>query len=382
MSITFPPVATTDLEYMAQALRLAERGIYTTMPNPRVGCVLVKEGRVIGEGWHIRAGEGHAEVNALGSVGGVDAARGATAYVTLEPCNHLGETGACSEALIAAGVARVVFAMEDPNPLVSGRGVDKLREAGIQVDFPLLEDDARVLNRGFIKRMERNLPFVRCKLAMSVDGRTAMESGESKWVTGRLARQDVQRLRASSCAIVTGINTVLFDNASLTVRAHELGIDNAEAAAQQQPLRVVLDSALRMQRNADILIQLTPILLIHNGSPENSNKLNGWPAHVELLEMPGSDGRINLNALLIELAKRQCNEVLVEAGATLAASFLRRGLLDEIVIYMAPKLLGSNARPLFDLPLNTMASALPLKIRDIRAVGADWRITVTPDMEH
>ncbi len=382
MYVTSAPLTTIDLEFMAQALRLAERGIYTTMPNPRVGCVLVKNGKVIGESWHMRAGEGHAEVNALGTVVNADEARGATAYVTLEPCSHVGKTGACSEALIAAGVARVVFAMEDPNPLVSGRGLDKLREAGIQVDGPVLEDDARALNRGFIKRMERKLPLVRCKLAMSVDGRTAMESGESKWVTGRLARQDVQRLRARSCAIITGINTVLFDNASLTVRAHELGIENAEAAAQHQSLRVVLDSALRMQRNADILNQTTPILLVHNGSPENSAKLHGWPSHVELLAMPGSDGRINLNTLMLELAKRQCNEVLVESGATLAASFLRRGLLDEVIIYMAPKFLGSNARPLFDLPLSTMASALPLKIRDIRAVGADWRITVTPDMEH
>ena len=382
MPITARSIIAADFEFMAQALRLAERGTYTTMPNPRVGCVLVKDGKVIGEGWHIRAGEGHAEVNALNAVASMEAARGATAYITLEPCDHIGKTGACSEALIAAGVARVVFAMEDPNPLVSGRGLDRLRSAGIQVDGPLMEDDARALNRGFIKRMERKLPLVRCKLAMSVDGRTAMESGESKWVTGRLARQDVQCLRARSCAIVTGINTVLFDNASLTVRANELGIDNAEVAAQQQPLRVVLDSALRMKRNADILAQATPILLVHNGSRENADKLEGWPAHVELLELPGRDGRIDIKALLTELAKRQCNEVLVEAGATLAASFLRRGLLDEVIIYMAPKLLGSNARPLFDLPLTTMSSALPLKIRDVRAVGADWRITVTPDMEN
>jgi diaminohydroxyphosphoribosylaminopyrimidine deaminase / 5-amino-6-(5-phosphoribosylamino)uracil reductase len=381
-SVTTVSFTAADVEFMAQALRLAERGLYTTMPNPQVGCVLVKEGKVIGEGWHIRAGEGHAEVNALAAVANADRVRGATAYVTLEPCNHVGKTGACSEALIAAGVVRVVFAMEDPNPLVSGRGLDRLRKAGIQVDGPLMEDDARLLNRGFIKRMERKLPLVRCKLAMSVDGRTAMENGESKWVTGRLARQDVQRLRARSCAIITGINTVLFDNASLTVRVHELGLENAEAAAQRQPLRVVLDSALRMQRNADILTQTTPILLVHNGTVENADKLNGWPEHVELLALPGRDGRIDVNALLVELGKRQCNEVLVESGASLAASFLRRGLLDEVIIYMAPKLLGSNARPLFDLPLNTMASALPLKIRDMRAVGADWRITVTPDMEH
>ncbi len=378
-------ITSADSEYMARALRLAERGIYSTMPNPRVGCVLVSEGKLVGEGWHIRAGEGHAEVNALQVAG--ELAKGATAYVTLEPCNHRGKTGACSEALIAAGVARVVFAMEDPNPVVSGRGLEQLRDAGIQVDGPVFEDDARALNRGFVKRMERSLPFVSCKLAMSVDGRTAMESGESKWITGRLARQDVQRMRARSCAIITGINTVLFDNTSLSVRAHELHLNHDESLLVRQPLRVILDSSLRMSRDADILNQATPVLLVHNGLhssglQSSAEKVLGWPAHVELLAMPASDGRIDLNGLLRELAKRQCNEVLVEAGATLAASFLRRGLLDEVVIFMAPKLLGSQARPLFDLPLSTMSSALPLKIRDMRAVGADWRITLTPDMEH
>lgn len=374
------PITTLDIDFMAQALRLAERGIYSTMPNPRVGCVLTKAGQLLAEGWHIRAGEGHAEVNALAAAG--ESARGATAYVTLEPCSHLGKTGPCSDALIAAGIVRVVFAMEDPNPLVAGEGLARLRAAGIQVDGPVLEDDARALNSGFVKRMERNLPFVSCKLAMSVDGRTAMASGESKWVTGRLARQDVQRLRARACAIVTGIDSVLFDNSSLTVRAHELAIDNPLLAAEKQPLRVILDSRLRLPRNADILRQETPILLVHNGSQENLDKLSDWPAHLELLALPANNGRIHLTKLLQELARRQCNEVLVEAGATLAASFLRAGLLDEVIIYMAPKLLGSNARPLFDLPLDSMSSALPLKIRDIRALGKDWRITVAPDMEH
>lgn len=374
------PITITDTDFMGQALRLAERGFYTTMPNPRVGCVLVKAGQVVGEGWHVRAGEPHAEIIALAAAG--ENARGATAYVTLEPCSHTGKTGPCSHALIAAGVARVVFAMEDPNPLVAGRGLDQLRAAGIQVDGPLLEDDARELNSGFVKRMERKLPLVRCKLAMSVDGRTAMANGESKWVTGRLARQDVQRLRARSCAIVTGVETILFDNASLGVREHELGLDNASAVAARQPLRVVLDSRLRLPRHADILSQATQVLVVHNGCPENQDKLAGWPAHVEFMALPAADGRIHLGRLLSELALRQCNEVLVEAGATLAASFLRGGLLDEAIIYMAPKLLGSQARPLFDLPLNTMSSALPLKIRDIRPVGKDWRITVVPDMEH
>lgn len=370
----------SDYEYMARALRLAERGLYTTMPNPRVGCVLVNNGQVVGEGWHIRAGEGHAEVNALAAAGAQ--ARGATAYVTLEPCSHTGKTGPCSHALVEAGVVRVVYGMEDPNPLVAGRGLDYLTEAGVQVDGPLLEDDARALNPGFIKRMGRKLPFVRCKLGMSLDGRTAMASGESQWVTGKKARIDVQRLRARSCAIISGIDSVLLDNSSLTVRAQELELPNADEVAAKQPLRVVLDSKLRLPRTAKLLAEPAPILLVHNGSADNADKLSGWPEHVELLALPANDGRINLNALLTELAKRQCNEVLVEAGATLAGSFLRRGLLDELIIYMAPKLLGSSARPLFELPLNTMASALPLKISDMRAVGTDWRITATPDTEY
>ena len=218
-------------------------------------------------------------------------------------------------------------------------------------------------------------------MGMSLDGRTAMASGESQWVTGKKARGDVQRLRARSCAIISGIDSVLMDNASLTVRVDELDLPDAEAAAAKQPLRVILDSKLRLSRKAKILAQETPILVVHNGSAE-PDKLSGWPEHVEFIALPANDGRINLNALLSELAKRQCNEVLVEAGATLAASFLRRGLVDEIIIYMAPKLLGSSARPLFDLPLATMSSALPLKISDMRAVGTDWRITATPDTEY
>jgi diaminohydroxyphosphoribosylaminopyrimidine deaminase/5-amino-6-(5-phosphoribosylamino)uracil reductase len=372
-------VTQTDHLFMARALRLAERGLYTTMPNPRVGCLLVKDGQIIGEGWHYRAGEGHAEVNALAQAG--EQARAATAYVTLEPCSHTGKTGPCSEALIAAGVARVVYAMEDPNPQVSGRGLEKLTAAGIEVAGPLLEDDARALNPGFVKRMEQKLPLVRCKLAMSLDGRTAMASGQSKWVTGRKAREDVQRLRAHSCAIISGIDTVLSDNASLTVRADELQLTNAEDAAAKQPLRVILDSRLRLTRNSEILNHPSPILLVHNGNDANADKLDGWPEHLELIAIPGKGGRIDLQALVRELARRECNEVLVEAGATLAGSFLRLGLLDEIIVYMAPKLLGSNARPLFDLPLNTMAAALPLKFRDIRALGDDWRITAIPDME-
>ena len=373
------PLLPDDYRYMARALRLAERGRYTTMPNPRVGCVLVKAGQVVGEGWHIRAGEGHAEVNALAAAG--DQARGATAYVTLEPCNHTGRTGPCSQALVDAGIARVVYAMEDPNPLVAGAGLARLRTAGLAVDGPLLEDQARALNPGFLKRMERQRPLVRCKLAMSLDGRTAMASGESKWITGPKARADVQRLRARSCAIVSGIGSILQDNSSLTVRAAELGLANAEQIAQRQPLRVILDSRLQLPRDALILRQPGAILLVHNGTAP-AEQLSGWPEAVELLALPGRDGRIDLEALVRELAKRQCNEVLVEAGATLAGAFLRRGLLDEILVYMAPKLLGSQGRPLFELPLDTMSAALALKVTDMRALGQDWRITAVPDVEY
>jgi len=368
-----------DCDYMARALRLAERGLYTTSPNPRVGCLLVKNGQVIAEGWHYRAGEAHAEVHALQQAG--EAARGATAYVTLEPCNHTGRTGPCSQALIAAGVSRLVYAMEDPNPQVAGAGLAALEAAGIQGDGPLLEESARALNPGFIKRMSRGLPLVRIKQAMSLDGRTAMASGESKWITGPRAREDVQRLRARSCALVSGIGTLLQDDAALTVRAAELNLPEADAIAARQPLRVILDSRLRLPRTAELLRHPGPILLVHAGQVE-PERLAAWPEQVELLALPGKDGRIDLPGLLRELGRRQCNEVLVEAGAQVSGSFLRLGLVDEVIIYMAPKLMGSLARPLFELPLNTMAASLSLKIRDMRTLGADWRITATPDIEY
>jgi diaminohydroxyphosphoribosylaminopyrimidine deaminase / 5-amino-6-(5-phosphoribosylamino)uracil reductase len=375
------PTSLHDFEYMALALRLAERGLYTTMPNPRVGCVLVKDNKIIAEAWHKRAGENHAEVNALQIAG--ENAKGATAYVTLEPCSHQGRTGPCANALIAAGVARVVYAMEDPNPLVSGCGRSMLHEAGIQVDGPVLEDDARALNLGFIKRMERKLPFVRCKLAMSLDGRTAMKSGESKWITGPKARADVQRLRARSCAIITGVDTVLQDDSSLSVRAAEMELTEIGLEENQikQPLRVVLDSRLRINPSAAIFQSPNPVLIVHNGSVDPA-QLCHWPAQVEFVSLANIEGKIDLQALLVELARRQCNEVLVEAGATLCGSFLRKGLVDEIIIYMAPKLLGSNAKPLFELPLEHLSASLSLRIKDMRAVGRDWRMTAVPDVEY
>jgi diaminohydroxyphosphoribosylaminopyrimidine deaminase / 5-amino-6-(5-phosphoribosylamino)uracil reductase len=365
-----------DHEYMSRAISLAQKGRYTTMPNPRVGCVIVRDGSIVGEGWHRRAGEGHAEINALADAG--EQALGATAYVTLEPCSHSGKTGPCCEALINAGVARVVYAMEDPNPLVAGRGLERLKAEGIEVAGPLLEKEAWELNPGFIRRMESGRPFVRCKMAMSLDGRTAMASGESKWVTGPSARADVQKLRARSCAVITGIGSILLDDSSLTVREEELRLDNAREAAHLQPLRVVLDSnqQLRIDRK---VVQSPPATLVVSAKAEPDPDL--MDSGLEQIALPGADGRVDLLALLQELGRRQCNEVLVEAGANLAGAFLRRGLIDELVIYMAPKLMGSNARPLFELPLQTMSAQLPLTISDIRAVGNDWRITARPDPE-
>jgi diaminohydroxyphosphoribosylaminopyrimidine deaminase/5-amino-6-(5-phosphoribosylamino)uracil reductase len=281
--------------------------------------------------------------------------------------------------LVNAGVARVVYATEDPNPEVSGFGLMHLREAGVEVDGPLMDDEARALNPGFNRRMERSLPLVRVKSAMSLDGRTAMASGESKWITTPHARADVQQYRARSCAVVSGVDTVVKECASLKVRPDELNIDGAEAAAAKQPLRVILDSKLRLPKACELVNAHSPILLVHAGADESL--LEGWPSHVELLSLPGTDGRVDLRELLRELAKRECNEVLVEAGATLSGSFLKKGLLDELVVYMAPKLMGSGARPLFDLPLQSMAAQLPLFITDVRAVGQDWRITARPDFD-
>ncbi|MEJ2416974.1 MAG: bifunctional diaminohydroxyphosphoribosylaminopyrimidine deaminase/5-amino-6-(5-phosphoribosylamino)uracil reductase RibD [Exilibacterium sp.] len=379
-----------DIAMMARSLRLAERGLYTTSPNPRVGCVLVQAGQIIAEGWHVRAGEPHAEINAIAASNGKTP--GATAYVTLEPCSYTGKTGPCCEALIRAGVTRVVFAMEDPNPKVAGRGIECLRQAGIDVTGPLLEEQARELNPGFIKRMETGRPLVRCKLAMSLDGRTGMASGESKWVTGPMARRDVQRLRARSCGIVTGIGSILHDDPALTVREEELGLEQAAAVARRQPLRVVVDSQLRTPPGAKLL-QGGGTVLIATVEPEEANgadePIPSASARVAELRAKGAEvatmgaygGQVALGALLVELARRECNEILVEAGADLAGAFLRAGLLDELIVYMAPKLMGSDARPLFTLPLQTMAAQLPLTITDIRAVGNDWRITARPDPE-
>lgn len=362
----------SDELYMARALQLAERGLYTTEPNPRVGCVLVRDGKIIGEGWHRRAGEGHAEVEALASVKG--SAAGATAYVTLEPCSHQGKTGPCCDALIKAGVSRVVAAMQDPNPLVAGRGFERMRQAGIEVEFGVLEAQARAINPGFIKRMETGLPYVRIKLAMSVDGRTAMDSGESLWITGPAARSDVQKLRARSSAIVTGVGTVLHDDPSMTVRAEQLGNIpehvSGDDVVKRQPLRVVLDSDFKTPASAKI-VNLPGKTWLVGSAPLPAEAIG----NAELKVLAENAGRVDLEALLKTLAANECNEVLVEAGAELSGAFLQAGLVDELVIYMAPKLLGSSARPLMSLPgMEKMADQVELAIQDVRSVGDDWRI--------
>ena len=356
-----------DYQCMAEAIRLARCGVYSTDPNPRVGCLIVKNNTVVGRGYHIRAGEGHAEVNALREAG--DEARGATAYVTLEPCSHFGRTPPCAQALIDAGLARVVSAMQDPNPSVAGRGLGMLKAAGISTEVGLLETQSRALNPGFIKRMETGKPFVRVKLAMSLDGRTAMSSGESQWITGAAARSDVQRLRACSSAIITGIESVLLDDPALTVRDVDLADENGFI---RQPLRVVLDSHARLPRSASIIEQ--PGRTVQVVTQEEAMASVGLEC--EQLVMPASPQGIDLPALLNYLAKQeQCNEVLVETGARLAGAFIQAQLVDELVVYMAPTLLGSQARPLVDLPLSEMREQQRLILTDVRHLGEDVRLT-------
>ncbi|MFQ7901205.1 bifunctional diaminohydroxyphosphoribosylaminopyrimidine deaminase/5-amino-6-(5-phosphoribosylamino)uracil reductase RibD [Stutzerimonas degradans] len=365
-------MSASDHAWMARALQLARKGLYSTHPNPRVGCVIVADGELVGEGWHVRAGEPHAEVHALRQAG--ERARGATAYVTLEPCSHHGRTPPCAEALVKAGVGRVVAAMQDPNPQVAGRGLHLLRSAGIEVASGVLEAEARELNGGFIKRMESGLPFVRAKLAMSLDGRTAMASGESQWITGPAARAEVQRLRARSSVVLTGADTVLMDGARLTVRGAELGLgaETTALALARPPLRVLVDGRLRVPLDAPFF-QAGPALVVTAvAGCEETYRCAGHEALVLGQE------RVDLTALLRELAARGANEVLVEAGPRLVGAFARLGLVDEYQVFMAAKFLGSSARPLLELPLERMSEARELKIVDIRAVGDDWRIVAIP----
>ncbi len=357
------PVSAVDHQWMAQALRLAELGINTTSPNPRVGCVLVRDEIQVGSGWHRRAGEPHAEVHALKEAG--SSAQGATAYVTLEPCSHHGRTPPCADALIAAGVARVVVAMQDLNPQVAGQGLARLRAAGIEVECGLMEEAAHKLNAGFVSRMTRGMPRVISKIGMSLDGRTALANGVSQWITGADARLDVQRWRARSCAVLTGINTILSDDARLNVR---------EIECTRQPLRVVLDSGLRMPLNARIL---DGGVLIYTAQPDEEKTAALRDAGATVVVLPDANGQVDLQAMLQELAQRGCNEVLVEAGAVLNGALLRAGLIDELLLYLAPTLLGDMARGMASMgKLVSLDQRVELAWHDVRQIGRDLRILV------
>ncbi|MDE1461829.1 bifunctional diaminohydroxyphosphoribosylaminopyrimidine deaminase/5-amino-6-(5-phosphoribosylamino)uracil reductase RibD [Spartinivicinus poritis] len=376
----------TDHAMMSRALQLAKQGLYTTRPNPRVGCVVVKNGEIIGEGWHERAGESHAEVHALKQAGA--AAKGSTAYVTLEPCSHFGRTPPCTNALVEAGVAKVVMAMLDPNPLVAGSGKKFLQQQGINVEVGLLYGEAYQLNQGFCQRMTIKRPLVRCKLAMSVDGRTAKASGESQWITGADARADVQQWRARSCAVITGIKTVLDDDASLTVRSEQLKIEAAKTCPP--PLRVIVDSQLKTPVTAKIFNGAGKVLVATTCKESNAiSRIEKLGAEVVVFnessttDPAGGDNasqQVPLDLLLNYLADHgHCNEVMIEAGSTLAGAFVKAGLVDELIVYMAPVIMGHEAKPLltvFDMP--KMADNVALEIKDVRQIGKDWRMLIQP----
>ena len=365
----------TDERYMARALELARRGRFTTTPNPNVGCVVVRDGEIVGEGWHHRAGEPHAEVHALRMAG--EKAKGATAYVTLEPCSHHGRTPPCCDALIAAGVSRVVAAMQDPNPQVAGRGLYRLQQAGIEVSHGLMMSEAEALNRGFLKRMRTGFPWIQLKLGASLDGRTAMASGESQWITSAAARRDVQQLRAQSSAILTSSATVLADDPSLTVRWGELNEDvrqQLDETTLRQPVRVVIDSQQRVAPQHRLMSQPGETWLMRSEIDQQA-----WPDSVSQIAVPLRGEQLDLVAMMMILGQRQINSVWVEAGAGLAGALLQVGLVDELIVYMAPKLLGNAARGLCELPgLEQLADAPDLKFSDVRMVGADLRLTLTP----
>ena len=357
--------STIDHAMMAQALRLAERGAYTTKPNPMVGCVVAEGAEVLGEGWHHRKGEPHAEVFALREAG--DRARGATAYVTLEPCAHTGSTGPCAEALIEAGVARVVAAMRDPFHQVDGAGFERLRAAGIVVEDGLMEAQARELNRGFLSRVVRGRPWLRVKLASSLDGRTATASGESKWISGEASRNDVQRWRARSGALLTGAGTVLLDDPQLTVRLED-------ATPFVPPLRVVLDPGLATVARGRVREGDAPTLYLHAPDAKVPRELRSEHAAV-----PVHRNLFDLAAVLQLLGDRGINEVQLEAGATLAGAFMAAGLVDEVLLYMAPVLLGERSRPLFDgLHIDAMDERMRLAVVDSRRIGDDLRLLLRP----
>ena len=351
-------ITAQDRSHLARALDLAARGLYTTDPNPRVGCVMVQADRVVGEGWHVRAGEGHAEVNALRAAG--PQARGATAYLSLEPCSHTGRTPPCADALVAAGVARVVCCTRDPNPKVAGRGIERLERAGVAVHVGALAEEARRLNVGFFSRHERGRPYVRLKLAMSLDGRTAPADGSRAWISGTASRADVQTWRARSSAVLTGAGTVRSDDPQLNVRLNY-------GPWVRQPLRVVLDTQLRTSRTARVYNQDEALVFAAPEAPLGLFK------DVKVERVPRAAGGLDLDAVMQNLAAREVNELLVESGATLAGSFVAKQLVDELILYVAPALLGDDAPPL--LRIRSGDGAWPLfDFRDVQPFGEDMRL--------
>lgn len=368
----------SDYQYMSRALQLARRGLYSTDPNPRVGCVIVKDDIVLSEGWHQKAGQPHAEIEALKNAIENNASEnisGATCYVTLEPCAHHGRTSPCTVSLIKAGIRKVVAATIDPNPLVAGKGLQQLKEAGIETASGLLEAQAVELNPGFIMRMQQGRPFVRCKLAMSLDGKTALQNGESKWISSSESRLDAQKLRARSSAIMTGIGTVIADDPSMNVRLSET---SEWAKDGQQPLRIILDSRLETPIDAKILSLPGGVIIFH-ASNDKENKQNLENTGAELVFVNAKRGPDFLEYVLAYLAtEKEINEILLETGSTLAGEMMQAGLIDELIIYLAPTLLGQDAKSLFQLPLlDNMSDRISLHFSDIRAIGKDIRIKAT-----
>lgn len=363
--------STADTHYMQRAIRLAARGMYTTDPNPRVGCVLVRDGDVVGEGWHEAAGQPHAEVNALRAAG--DAARSSTAYVTLEPCSHEGRTGPCAEALVEAGVSRALVAQRDPNPLVSGKGIALLRERGVDVGVGLLEDEAAVLNPGYLSRLERGRSFIRVKSAMSLDGRTALANGKSMWITGESAREDVHRYRARSACVITGIRTVLADDPKMTARVAE---------PVTSPSLVIMDRAARCPVSAQALghpggVTIAMLPPTDGETRERAEALGNAGATVKHFDVDGPEAM--LEAVATHLAACEVNEVLVEAGPTLAGAWLRSGLVDEWILYIAPSVLGPDARPLVAMPrIDDMCDRLTWRRQSVETIGDDIKLVLTP----
>ncbi len=351
-----------DYLYMARALRLAAKGMYSTTPNPRVGCVIARNGEILSQGWHERAGAAHAEIIAIDGAG--DGIKDATVYVTLEPCSHHGRTGPCADALVRAGVARVVVAMQDPNPQVCGAGIRRLRDGGIAVDCGVLESQARELNIGYVSRMTRGRPWMRVKIASGFDGKTSLENGASQWITSEEARRDAHRWRARSCAIMTGIGTLKSDDPRLTVRGVE---------TSRQPLRVVVDSLLRIPLGSRIFEGGG--LLVATASDDATKIQHITDLGAEVVVLPDGNGKVELEALAALLAQRGINEVLVEAGINLHSALWRAGVIDELLIYFAPKLLGDRGRGMFDLgDMGDMSAVPALEIAELRQVGPDLRI--------